>query len=124
MSTSEQNRPADATSRSGARGGASGGMTFQYPVADQRTANDTLWAGPADWISPGFDDGPTPGDSRWRLDPPPNDGTKVVISDTDHYSPMGSDALWAWKSFLRGPSPGPATSTSFSDRRAATRPSR
>jgi Family of unknown function (DUF6298) len=81
------------------------GMTFQYPVADQRTANDTLWAGPADWISPGFDDGPTPADSRWRLDPPPNDGTKVVISDTDHYSPMGSDALWAWKSFLRGHNP-------------------
>ena len=81
------------------------GMTFQYPVADQATANDALWASPADWISPGFDDGPTPGDSRWRHDPPPSDGTKVVISDTDHYSPMGSDALWAWKSFARGHNP-------------------
>jgi hypothetical protein len=81
------------------------GMTFLYPVADQTTANDPLWASPADWISPGFDDGTTPGDSRWRYDPPASDGTKVVLSDTDHYSPMGSDALWAWKSFLRGHNP-------------------
>jgi hypothetical protein len=81
------------------------GMTFQYPVADQRRANDALWASPADWISPGFDEGTMPTNSRWRLDPPANDGTKVVISDTDHYSPMSSDALWAWKSFLRGHNP-------------------
>jgi hypothetical protein len=38
-------------------------------------------------------------------DPPANDGAKVIISDTDHYSPMKSDALWAWKSFLRGHNP-------------------
>jgi hypothetical protein len=31
--------------------------------------------------------------------------TKVVISDTDHYSPMEADAVWAWKSFLRGHNP-------------------
>jgi hypothetical protein len=81
------------------------GMTFQYPVADQRAANDPLWAGPADWISPGFDDGLFPSDSRWRHDPPPADGRKVVISDTDHYSPMDADAVWAWKAFLRGQNP-------------------
>ena len=81
------------------------GMTFLYPVADQSRANDPLWASPADWVSPGFDDGPVPGDSRWRHDPPVSDGTKVVLSDTDHYAPMGSDALWAWKSFLRGHNP-------------------
>jgi hypothetical protein len=81
------------------------GMTFLYPVADQRAANDPLWASPADWISPGFDDGDIPHDSRWRLDPPSADGTKVVISDTDHYSPMDADAVWAWRSFLRGHNP-------------------
>ena len=43
--------------------------------------------------------------SRWSTDPPANDGAKVIISDTDHYSPMKSDALWAWKSFLRGHNP-------------------
>ena len=44
-------------------------------------------------------------DSRWSTDPPANDGAKVIISDTDHYSPMKSDALWAWKSFHRGHNP-------------------
>jgi hypothetical protein len=81
------------------------GMTFQYPVADQARVNDVLWDSPADWISPGFDDGDMPVDSRWFLDPPANDGRKVVISDNDHYSPMFADAAWAWKSFARGHNP-------------------
>jgi hypothetical protein len=81
------------------------GMTMQYPVPDQSKVNDPLFNSPADWISPGFDDGPTPGEGRWLTDPPASDGAKVVISDTDHYSPFGSDALWAWKSFLRGHNP-------------------
>jgi len=81
------------------------GMTFLYPVADQAKANDPLWASPADWISPGLDDAPTPGQGRWLTDPPANDGRKVVLSDTDHYSPFSADALWAWKSMLRGHNP-------------------
>ena len=81
------------------------GMTFQYPAPDQSKANDPLWDSPADWISPGFDDEPMPGQGRWRTNPPANDGRKVVITDTDHYSPFNSDALWAWKSFLRGHNP-------------------
>ena len=32
------------------------GMTMQYPVPDQNRVNDPLFEGPADWISPGFDD--------------------------------------------------------------------
>ena len=74
------------------------GMTFLYPVPDQHAANDPLWAGPAEWVSPGMDDAAVPGESRWLSDPPANDGTKVVISDNDHYSPFEADALWAWKS--------------------------
>jgi hypothetical protein len=81
------------------------GMTFQFPVADQSAANDPLWRSPADWISPGFDEADAPSDSRWRHDPPANDGAKVIISDTDHYSPMEADAVWAWKAFLRGHNP-------------------
>jgi hypothetical protein len=88
------------------------GMTMQYPVVDQRRVNEPLFNSPADWISPGFDDpapgeeaGGPPANTRWRTDPPTNDGAKVIISDTDHYAPMGSDALWAWKSFLRGHHP-------------------
>jgi hypothetical protein len=82
------------------------GMTMQYPVRDQSKVNDVLLDSSADWISPGFDDVESPmHGSRWLTDPPANDGAKVIISDTDHYSPMKSDALWAWKSFLRGHNP-------------------
>jgi hypothetical protein len=81
------------------------GMTFQYPVANQSKANEVLFKSPADWISPGFDDTTKPGSGRWLTNPPAGDGTKVVISDTDHYSPFKADALWAWKSFLRGHNP-------------------
>ncbi len=88
------------------------GMTMQFPVADQRKVNDPLFNSPADWISPGYDDeiftdgrhpnapgGPA---SRWFENPPASDGRKVIITDTDHYAAGKGDALWAWKSFLRG----------------------
>ena len=88
------------------------GMTMQYPVPDQRKVNAPLFKSNADWISPGFDEpagtvekGAGPAAGRWLLDPPPNDGTKIILSDTDHYSPFKNDALWAWKSFLRGHNP-------------------
>ena len=79
------------------------GMTYLFPVADLSKANDPLWNSPADWVSPGFDD--TLGEGRWFTDPPPNDGRKVVLLDTDHFSPFSSNALWVWKAFLRGHHP-------------------
>ncbi len=79
------------------------GMTMQFPVPDQTKVNDTLFNSPADWISPGFDDELFTG--RWFTNPPASDGRKVVITDTDHYAPGAGDALWAWKSFLRGHNP-------------------
>jgi hypothetical protein len=91
------------------------GMTMQFPVADQTKVNDPLFASRADWISPGYDDdiftggrhpmAPGSPPSRWFADPPPADGKKVIITDTDHYAPSKGDALWAWKSFLRGHNP-------------------
>jgi hypothetical protein len=88
------------------------GMTMQFPVAEQTRVNVPLFDGPADWVSPGYDDeifaggghpmAPGSPPSRWFDDPPPADGRKVVITDTDHYAPGQGDALWAWKSFLRG----------------------
>jgi len=90
------------------------GMTMQHPVPDQRAVNTPLYASPADWISPGFDEpiregvasqGPGPPPGRWLLDPPANDGLKVVLSDTDHYAPFGTEPLWAWRTFLRGHHP-------------------
>jgi len=83
------------------------GMTMQVPVAEQAKVNEPLLAGPADWISPGSEDPAHPADpqSPWFTDPPANDGTKVILTDTDHYAPGAGDALWAWKSFTRGHNP-------------------
>ena len=91
------------------------GMTMQFPVAEQTKVNDPLYSSRAEWISPGYDDdifaggghpmAPGSPPSRWFDNPPTNDGTKVVITDTDHYAPGSGDALWAWKSFLRGHNP-------------------
>jgi hypothetical protein len=91
------------------------GMTMQFPVDDQTRVNDPLYNGPADWISPGYDDeifahgghpmAPGAPPSHWFDNPPAADGRKVVITDTDHYAPGKGDALWAWKSFLRGHHP-------------------
>jgi hypothetical protein len=91
------------------------GMTMQFPVVDQTKVNDPLLSSAAEWISPGYDDeifangghpmAPGSPPSRWYADPPPNDGAKIVITDTDHYAPGKGDALWAWKSFLRGHHP-------------------
>jgi hypothetical protein len=91
------------------------GMTMQYPVAHQTRVNEPLLRSRAEWISPGYDDeifaggghpmAPDSPPSRWYADPPPADGAKVVISDTDHYAPGQGDALWAWKSFVRGHHP-------------------
>jgi hypothetical protein len=91
------------------------GMTMQFPVPTQTKVNDPLVDSRAEWISPGYDDeifadgghpmAPGSPQSRWLEDPPAADGRKVVISDTDHYAPGRGDALWAWKSFLRGHHP-------------------
>jgi hypothetical protein len=79
------------------------GMTYLFPVAELSKSNEPLWNSPADWISPGFDD--TLGEGRWLTDPPANDGTKVVLLDTDHFSPFASSAVWVWKALLRGHNP-------------------
>ena len=91
------------------------GMTMQFPVADQTRVNEPLFNSPADWISPGYDDAifthgrhpmaPGSPPSRWYDNPPAADGKKVIITDTDHYAAGKGDALWAWKSFLRGHNP-------------------
>jgi hypothetical protein len=90
------------------------GITMQFPVVDQTRVNDPLFRSKAEWISPGYDDeifaqgghpmAPGSPPSRWLDNPPPGEGRKVVITDTDHYS-GSADALWAWKSFLRGHHP-------------------
>ncbi len=67
------------------------GMTFQ----NEGGCNDTLMKSPADWISPNREGG-------YRDDPPAGDGTKVIVTDTDHLWGIGGNSTWVWKSFLRG----------------------
>ncbi|HEY4285229.1 MAG TPA: hypothetical protein VGM62_19375 [Chthoniobacterales bacterium] len=77
---------------------------FQHPVGitgmhpDGRNAD--LFQSPADWVSPNRDT-----DDHYRTSPPPSDGTKVILTDTDHLWGIGGDRAWVWKSFLRGLNP-------------------
>jgi len=70
------------------------GMTFQY----RGGSNRTLLESPAEWISPNHEGG-------YRDNPPPADGRKVILSDTDHLWGIGGNQAWVWKSFLRGLNP-------------------
>lgn len=70
------------------------GMTYQYKFG----TNQTLLASPADWISPNDV-------VVYRMDPPPADGSKVILADTDHFWGVGGNATWVWKSFFRGLNP-------------------
>lgn len=76
------------------------GMTAAYPLWND--LNKPLFNSPADWISPGGKSGSLP---DYGNDPPVNDGSKVILLDTDHISPRPSGRHWAWKSFLRGYNP-------------------
>jgi hypothetical protein len=74
------------------------GMTFQYKGG----SNQTLLDSPADWISP------NPQAAKpfeYRANPPPADGKKVILSDTDHLWGIGGNVPWVWKSFTRGLNP-------------------
>lgn len=66
---------------------------------------DALYKSPADWISPGNDPSDAGATYRYGTDPPVADGSKVIISDTDHFYGVGGDADWVWKSFTRGLNP-------------------
>lgn len=70
------------------------GMTYAFPGG----SNADLFAGPADWISPNHRGG-------YRRSPPPADGSKVVLLDTDHLWGLGGGPDWVWKAFLRGHHP-------------------
>jgi len=78
------------------------GMTFEYSRdPKQRGSNTNLFRSPADWISPN----PDAGQFNYRTNPPPADGRKVILTDTDHLWGVGGDVAWVWKSFLRGLNP-------------------
>ena len=39
---------------------------------------------------------------KYRDNPPPADGKKVILTDTDHLWGIGGDVAWVWKSFCAG----------------------
>ena len=58
-------------------------------------SDDPLFASSAEWISPSV--GP------YLTDPPPGDGSKIILSDNDHLGGSAyGDPTWVWKSFTRG----------------------
>jgi hypothetical protein len=73
----------------------------QHPVGITAEGGDQdnaeLFATSADWISPSngrlFE---------YRYNPPPADGSKVILADTDHLWGHGAEVAWIWKSFTRG----------------------
>ena len=76
----------------------------QHPVGmttHVRMGNDAVFRSRAEWISPTLLSWPGE-DDPYKIDPPRNDGKKVILSDTDHLWGMGGDRKWVWKSFLRG----------------------
>ena len=77
------------------------GMTFLWSDKN-RGSNEDLFESPADWVSPN----PEAKDGHnYAYNPPPADGRKVVLLDTDHLWGLGGDTAWAWKAFLRGYNP-------------------
>lgn len=68
------------------------GMTAMYPNG----LDSDLYSSNADWVSP----------AGGSIDSPPTaDGTKVIISDTDHLCGICGNVAWVWRSFTRGQNP-------------------
>ncbi len=76
------------------------GMTVEYPDGENAELADS----PADWVSPNEWSvlGVQAKDYHYKISPPPADGRKVVLADTDHLWGFGGTPEWIWKSFARG----------------------
>ncbi|MCZ6673424.1 MAG: hypothetical protein O7C75_10865, partial [Verrucomicrobia bacterium] len=72
-------------------------MTFQWDDKNPGT-NANLFKSPAEAVSPNADGG-------YKDNPPAANGSKVIISDSDHLWGVGGDRKWVWKSFTRGLNP-------------------
>ncbi len=71
------------------------GISAPFPHNDQTAINGMLAATNADWIAPqGWQD--------YQNNPPPANGAKVQIVDTDHTFGIGGDVNWVWQQFTRG----------------------
>lgn len=71
------------------------GITIPWPGG----INSRLFTSPAEWISP-----VNPPSENYVDNPPPADGTKIVLNDTDHFPGLQNRDFeeLPWRSFLRG----------------------
>jgi len=83
----------------------------QHPVgltSNARRDSDVLQSSPSQWVSVLRTDFR---DTVLLTDPPPTDGRKVILLDTDHIgarsirTDAGVARSWVWKSFVRGYNP-------------------
>ena len=75
------------------------GITVPFGGERQAELNEELFESKADWISPNRESG----GFNYRDNPPPADGRKVVLSDSDHLQGNSlQDHRWVWKTFCRG----------------------
>jgi hypothetical protein len=74
------------------------GMTWQYPNGSN--ANLTSASNHSDWISLGTNGIDI---NAYALDP--TNGSKVIISDTDHICGICGNHQWVWRTFTRGGNP-------------------
>lgn len=84
------------------------GLTSSGGGSNPSTAimNSDLFSSPADWVSPHSES-----TQDYSYNPPAADGSKVVISDTDHLGGIlgttnpDTYRKWVWKTFMRGNHP-------------------
>jgi Family of unknown function (DUF6298) len=76
------------------------GITVPFGSPRRPGLNEELFRSEAEWISPNRE---APGKYNYRDNPPPGDGRKVVLSDSDHlYGNKLNRDDWVWKTFFRG----------------------
>ena len=81
-------------------------MSFTWDGMAGSGKDADLFDSPAEAVSPrGESTGRGRGAWTYAVDPPVADGSKVVITDTDHLWGIGGDQAWVWKSFTRGLNP-------------------
>lgn len=73
-------------------------MTVEWGPGDNDRNNSDVFRSPADAASPNSVGG-------YRDEPPAAQGSKVIITDTDHLWGIGGNYKWVWKSFTRGLNP-------------------
>lgn len=77
-------------------------MSFQYDGNIGAGINRALFESKADAVSPAHVSDAV---DSYKTSPPPADGSKVILLDTDHLWGIGGDPAWVWKSFTRGMNP-------------------